>query len=167
MAPSGVPLCRIIDSGSHARSLIWRSKGPSSDISAVCSNDQWDEVYKPGSPNSSPRTCSIALVFVNTRPHGGARRSHRLREQVLGEDSVASHHGSLSREIRLAAEEKLKKGELKAIVATASLELGIDVEVHRFGLPDRARRVPSPLFCSAWAAPATDWALFPRAASSR
>ncbi len=54
------------------------------------------------------------------------RISYRLREN-LGEAVVASHHGSLSRELRLAAEERLKKGELKAIVATASLELGIDI----------------------------------------
>src|SRR6185503_19133431 len=65
------------------------------------------------------------VVFVNTR-RMAERVSHRLRE-ALGENSVASHHGSLSREIRLSAEEKLKRGELKAIVATASLELGIDI----------------------------------------
>src|ERR1044071_8733446 len=65
------------------------------------------------------------LVFVNTR-RMAERVSYRLRER-LGEDAVASHHGSLSREIRLRAEERLKNGELKAIVATASLELGIDI----------------------------------------
>src|SRR6185503_2403409 len=65
------------------------------------------------------------VVFVNTR-RMAERVSHRLRER-LGENAVASHHGSLSREIRLSAEERLKRGELKAIVATASLELGIDV----------------------------------------
>src|SRR5439155_15266069 len=65
------------------------------------------------------------LVFVNTR-RMAERISYRLREH-LGESLVASHHGSLSRELRLSAEERLKKGELKAIVATASLELGIDI----------------------------------------
>src|SRR4029077_4103011 len=65
------------------------------------------------------------LVFVNTR-RMAERISHRLREH-LGDDAVASHHGSLSRDLRLHAEERLKKGELKAIVATASLELGIDI----------------------------------------
>src|ERR1044071_6271036 len=65
------------------------------------------------------------LVFVNTR-RMAERVSYRLREH-LGEDAVASHHGSLAREIRLNAEERLKRGELKAIVATASLELGIDI----------------------------------------
>src|ERR1044071_3726165 len=65
------------------------------------------------------------LIFVNTR-RMAERISYRLREH-LGEAVVASHHGSLSREIRLSAEERLKRGELKAIVATASLELGIDI----------------------------------------
>src|SRR5439155_13879871 len=65
------------------------------------------------------------LVFVNTR-RMAERVSHRLRQR-LGDQAVASRHGSLSRELRLSAEERLKKGELKAIVATASLELGIDI----------------------------------------
>src|SRR5207342_3802612 len=65
------------------------------------------------------------LVFVNTR-RLAERVALALRE-LLGEDAVASHHGSLSREIRLDAEQRLKSGELKAIVATASLELGIDI----------------------------------------
>ena len=65
------------------------------------------------------------LVFVNTRKLA-ERVAHQLR-QTLGEEAVAAHHGSLSRQIRLDAEERLKRGELKAIVATASLEMGIDV----------------------------------------
>src|SRR5262249_8148256 len=65
------------------------------------------------------------LVFVNTR-RLAERVAHHLRE-LLGDDAVASHHGSLSRQIRQSAEQRLKAGQLKAIVATASLEMGIDI----------------------------------------
>ncbi len=114
--------CRIIDVG-HTRQLDLGIEVPPSELSAVCSNEQWDEIYKRLSELITSHRST--LVFVNTR-RMAERVSHRLRE-LLGEDAVASHHGSLSREIRLSAEERLKKGELKAIVATASLELGIDI----------------------------------------
>src|SRR5690606_13854873 len=65
------------------------------------------------------------LVFVNTR-RMAERVAHRLTE-VLGDDVITSHHGSLSKEIRHSAEQRLKEGKLKAIVATASLEMGIDI----------------------------------------
>jgi ATP-dependent Lhr-like helicase len=96
---------------------------PPSELAAVCSHEQWGEVYERlkeliGSHRST-------LIFVNTR-RLAERVAHALRQQ-LGEDSVAAHHGSLSREIRLDAEERLKSGRLKTIVATASLELGIDI----------------------------------------
>ena len=65
------------------------------------------------------------LVFVNTR-RLAERLAHHLGER-LGKDAVAAHHGSLSRKLRLAAEKKLKAGEIRALVATASLELGIDI----------------------------------------
>src|SRR2546430_17655418 len=65
------------------------------------------------------------LVFVNTR-RLAERMAHHLAER-LGKDAVAAHHGSLSRKLRLVAEKKLKSGELRALVATASLELGIDI----------------------------------------
>lgn len=77
------------------------------------------------------------LIFVNTR-RLAERIAHALRE-LLGEDAVASHHGSLSKEIRKTAEERLKNGQLKAIVATASLELGIDI-----GLIDLVCQIGSP-----------------------
>src|SRR5205809_2977038 len=54
------------------------------------------------------------------------RVTHHLSE-LLGADAVTSHHGSLSAKLRLDAEDRLKRGELKALVATASLELGIDI----------------------------------------
>ncbi len=122
VSPSGEPLCRIVDIG-HVRALDLGLEVPASEISTVCSNEQWDEIDKKLSDliNSHRST----LVFVNTR-RIAERISYRLRER-LGADAVASHHGSLSREIRLDAEERLKTGKLKAIVATASLELGIDV----------------------------------------
>src|SRR5207249_10279999 len=65
------------------------------------------------------------LVFVNTR-----RLAERVTQHLcerLGKDKVTSHHGSLSAKLRLEAEDRLKRGELKALVATASLELGIDI----------------------------------------
>src|SRR5688500_9969583 len=65
------------------------------------------------------------LVFVNTR-RLAERVTHHLAER-LGDDAVLAHHGSLSSQLRLNAEEKLKTGKLKAVVATASLELGIDI----------------------------------------
>jgi ATP-dependent Lhr-like helicase len=96
---------------------------PPSELSAVCSNETWGEIYER--LGELVREHRSTLVFVNTR-RLAERVCHYLEEQ-LGEGQVASHHGSLSREIRLRAEEKLKSGQLKAIVATASLELGIDI----------------------------------------
>ncbi|MEX0611972.1 MAG: DEAD/DEAH box helicase [Pirellulales bacterium] len=115
-------LCHIIDTG-HVRQLDLAIEVPTSELSAVCSNETWDEIYARLS--ELIREHRSTLVFVNTR-RLAERVCHYLEEQ-LGEGQVASHHGSLSREIRLQAEEKLKTGQLKAIVATASLELGIDI----------------------------------------
>ena len=116
------PPCQIIDSG-HARALDLQVVVPASELGAVCSNEHWDEVYlKLKELILAHRS---TLVFVNTRKL--AERVAFSLAQHLGEDQVASHHGSLAKDRRLAAEEKLKAGELKAIVATASLELGIDV----------------------------------------
>jgi ATP-dependent Lhr-like helicase len=119
----GAPLdCKIVDTG-HLRQLDLAIEVPDSDLAAVCSNEQWDEVYKKLVHLIT--THRSTLVFVNTR-RMSERLSHRLRE-YLGEEAVASHHGSLSRASRLATEERFKKGELKVVVATASLELGIDI----------------------------------------
>jgi ATP-dependent Lhr-like helicase len=114
--------CHIIDTG-HVRQLDLAIEVPPSELSAVCSHEQWDEVYKRLSALITEHRST--LVFVNTR-RMAERLGHYL-EELLGEGQVASHHGSLSRDIRLRAEEKLKNGQLKAIVATASLELGIDI----------------------------------------
>ncbi len=116
------PQCRIIDTG-HVRELDLAIEMPASELSAVCSVESWQEIYiRLGELIREHRS---TLVFVNTR-RLAERVTHYLEEQ-LGEGHVASHHGSLSREIRLRAEEQLKAGQLKAIVATASLELGIDI----------------------------------------
>ena len=122
VSASGEPDCAILDTG-HARELDLAIELPPSELATVCSKEQWDEIDKKLADliNSHRST----LVFVNTR-RMAERVSYRLREH-LGPDAVASHHGSLARDIRLNAEERLKKGELKAIVATASLELGIDI----------------------------------------
>jgi len=119
---NGEPDCRIVDTG-HVRELDLAVEVPPSELSAVCSVETWQEIYARLAEliNSHRST----LVFVNTR-RLAERVTHFLEEQ-LGEGHVASHHGSLARETRLLAEERLKAGELKAIVATASLELGIDI----------------------------------------
>ncbi|HQU42844.1 MAG TPA: DEAD/DEAH box helicase, partial [Pirellulales bacterium] len=119
---SYVPACQIIDAG-HLRSLDLGIEVPPSDLSAVCSHETWDEIYRRLAELVASHRST--LVFVNTR-RMAERVSFRLRE-LLGEEAVASHHGSLAKETRLAAEKKLQTGQLKAIVATASLELGIDV----------------------------------------
>ena len=93
------------------------------ELGAVCTNEQWTEIYDRLA--TLAREHRSTIVFVNTR---------RLVERValhlgerLGNETVAAHHGSLSRARRFEAEQRLKNGQLKAIVATASLELGIDV----------------------------------------
>ncbi len=107
----------------YARQLELNIEVPSSELGAVASNEMWDEIYdqiaKLATQNRS------TLIFVNTRKLA-ERVAHHLVER-LGEDQVLAHHGSLSRKLRLSAEKKLKNGELKALVATASLELGIDI----------------------------------------
>jgi len=119
---AGVPDCAIIDGG-HARDLDIAVEVPESELSAVCSHEQWAEIY--GRLVELIHSHHSTLVFVNTR-RLAERVAHHLGE-ILGEGVVASHHGSLSREIRQSAEYRLKTGQLKAIVATASLEMGIDV----------------------------------------
>jgi ATP-dependent Lhr-like helicase len=128
------PACHIVDTG-HVRELDLAIEVPPSELQAVCSHEQWDEIYQRLS--TLIREHRSTLVFVNTR-RLAERVCHYLEEQ-LGEGQVASHHGSLSRDMRLRAEEKLKNGQLKAIVATASLELGIDI-----GFIDLVCQVGSP-----------------------
>ena len=113
---------KIVDVG-YSRDLDLKIEVPPSDLSAVCSTEQWGEVNERLVEliNSHRST----LIFVNTR-RMAERVTHQLSE-ILDEDQVGSHHGSLSSAIRLQTEQQLKNGELKAVVATASLELGLDV----------------------------------------
>ena len=117
-----VPNCEIVDVG-HLRQLDLGLEVPPSELEAVCSHEQWGEVYER--IVQLIQTHRSTLVFVNTR-RMAERVTHHLAE-LLGEEAVASHHGSLSRQMRHSAEQRLKDGELKAVVATASLEMGIDV----------------------------------------
>ena len=96
---------------------------PGSELSAVASNEMWDEIYDRIAALATEHRST--LVFVNTR-RLAERMAHHLAER-LGKDAVAAHHGSLSRKLRLVSERKLKAGEIRALVATASLELGIDI----------------------------------------
>ena len=112
----------IVDVG-HARDLDLNLQLPPLELQAVCSNEHWGEIYER--IEQLIQSHRSTLVFVNTR-RLAERVAFRLTER-LGGDAVASHHGSLSREIRLDAEQRLKAGKLKAIVATASLEMGIDI----------------------------------------
>ncbi len=114
--------CAIIDGG-HARELDLGVEVPASELSAVCSHEQWGEIYQRIVDLVTSHRST--LVFVNTR-RLAERVAHHLKE-ILGDGVVASHHGSLSKEIRQSAEQRLKNGELRAIVATASLEMGIDI----------------------------------------
>ena len=114
--------CALIDIG-HLRALDLDVEVPKSPLTAVCSHETWEEIYaRMAELIGAHRT---TLVFVNTRKM--AERIAARLTKILGEDAVTSHHGSLSRKHRLDAEHRLKEGRLRALVATASLELGIDV----------------------------------------
>ena len=119
----------------HKRQMDLAIEVPGQELGPVASNELWDEIYD--------RICELVqqhrstLVFVNTR-RLAERVSFNLAER-MGEDVVGAHHGSLARKLRLDAESKLKNGELKVLVATASLELGIDI-----GHVDLALHIGSP-----------------------
>src|ERR1043166_6217962 len=119
---AGSGACEIIDTG-HKRALDLAIELPGSPLEAVMSNEVWAEIY--GRLSELIQEHRTTLVFVNTR-RLAERVAHQLCER-LGKDQVASHHGSLSAKLRLDAENRLKRGELRALVATASLELGIDI----------------------------------------
>ena len=114
--------CTIIDSG-HRRARDLAIEVPASPLEAVMSHEVWEQVYgRLADLIAAHRT---TLVFVNTR-----RLAERVTRQLsdrLGEEHVTAHHGSMSKEHRHDAEQRLKGGRLKALVATASLELGIDI----------------------------------------
>ena len=119
---SGRPDPVIVQIG-HQRVLDLAVEVPASELGPVASHEMWDEIYNRVA--ELVRQHRSTLVFVNTR-RLAERVAHHLEER-LGKDAVATHHGSLSRKLRLAAENKLKAGEIQALVATASLELGIDI----------------------------------------
>jgi ATP-dependent Lhr-like helicase len=125
---------KIIQIG-HRRAMDLAVEVPRDELSSVASNEMWKDIYD--------RLATLALehrttlIFVNTR-RLSEKIAHHLAER-LGETAVLPHHGSLSRALRLEAEQRLKRGELRAVVATASLELGIDI-----GTVDLVCQVGSP-----------------------
>jgi ATP-dependent helicase Lhr and Lhr-like helicase len=128
--------CTIVDSG-HKREMDLAIEIPRSPLEAVMAHEVWDEYYDRLA--DLIRAHKTTLIFVNTRRL--AERLARHLSERLGEDAVTAHHGSLSKEKRLDAETRLKTGSLKALVATASLELGIDIGhvdlVCQIGSPHR------------------------------
>jgi ATP-dependent Lhr-like helicase len=118
----GMADCAIVDIG-YAKQRDLALELPPTPLEAVMSGEQWTQVYA--------RVAELVwlhkttLVFVNTRRM--AERAARHLGDILGKEAVAAHHGSLSKETRLDAEQRLKRGELKVLVATASLELGLDI----------------------------------------
>src|SRR5690606_616281 len=133
-ATRDVPDCAIVDIG-YTRQRDLALEVPPTPLSAVMSNDQWEQVYLRVA--GLVREHRTTLVFVNTRRMAERAAFHLGR--LLGHDAVATHHGSLSKELRLDAEQKLKRGQLQVLVATASLELGLDIGdvdlVCQFGSP--------------------------------
>ena len=134
-AADGSPLCEIVDLG-HQRNLDLAIEVPQAeDLHAVAPHEQWEDLLE--SLSALIGAHRTTLVFVNTR-RLAERLAHRLGERV-GTENVAAHHGSLSRERRLGVEARLRDGSLRALVATASLELGIDI-----GSIDLAVQIGSP-----------------------
>lgn len=114
--------CAIVDIG-HARPRDLDIEVPPVPLSAVMANDVWERVYDRLAELA--REHRTTLIFVNTRRL--AERLARHLSERLGKTAVAAHHGSLAKEMRLDAEQRLKGGELQVLIATASLELGIDI----------------------------------------
>jgi len=119
---AGRPDPAVVNVG-HQRQMDLAIEVPASELGPVASNEMWDEIYARLAELVQQHRST--LVFVNTR-RMVERVAHHLAE-ILGQDAVAAHHGSLARKLRLVAEKKLKNGEVQVLVATASLELGIDI----------------------------------------
>ena len=134
LAGNGRPVPEIVDIG-HKRKLDLAVEIPATLLGPVASNEMWDEIYDRIVQLTDQHRST--LVFVNTR-RLVERVAHNLAER-LGEENVGAHHGSLSRRLRLEAERKLKEGKIKVLVATASLELGIDI-----GTVDLVIQISSP-----------------------
>src|SRR6059058_6026140 len=120
--PDGSPRCSIVDVG-HRRTLDLALELPDDELGAVASAEQMGEILDRITEHVKGHRTT--LVFVNTR-RMAERVAHQLGER-LGEDQVAAHHGSLSKDRRRRVESRLRAGDLRALVATASLELGIDI----------------------------------------
>jgi ATP-dependent Lhr-like helicase len=118
----GAPAPTVVDVG-HFRDMDLAVEVPRMELQAVCTHEHWAEVYERLMQLIDEHRST--LIFVNTRKLA-ERVAHQLTER-LGEDKVLSHHGSLSHRSRQRTEQRLKEGSLKAVVATASLELGIDI----------------------------------------
>jgi ATP-dependent helicase Lhr and Lhr-like helicase len=114
--------CTVVDKG-HKRKLDLAVEVPGSPLEAVMSHEVWQEIY--GRLVELIESHRTTLITVNTR-RLAERMAHQLSEK-LGSEHVAAHHGSLAKEVRLDAEQRLRDGKLKVLVATASLELGIDI----------------------------------------
>lgn len=122
VAADGTPDCELVDIG-YAKQRDLALELPPTPLQAVMSNEQSEQLYnRIAELVGQHRT---TLVFVNTRRM--AERAARHLGERLGKEHVAAHHGSLAKELRLDAEQRLKAGQLKVLVATASLELGIDI----------------------------------------
>lgn len=132
--PEGPPDCVIVNAG-HQRDIDLTVEVPPTDLEAVCSGEQWKDIYDRLA--ELVRAHRTTLVFVNTR-RLSERVAYHLAERI-GEEHVSAHHGSLSKGRRLDLERRLKAGEMKALVATASLELGIDI-----GAVDLVCQIESP-----------------------
>jgi ATP-dependent Lhr-like helicase len=118
----GSPECAIVDMG-HRRTMELQIEVPDQELGPIATHEMWGEMYdRIGALTQQHRS---TLIFVNTR-RLVERAAHQLTTR-LGEGRVAPHHGSLSRQLRLDAEEGLKSGAIPVVVATASLELGIDI----------------------------------------
>ncbi len=124
IGPDGTPNCLVVDTG-HTRTVDLAIQLPERELGPIATHEQWAETLDAVA--ELVRSHDTTLVFVNTR-RLVERVAHQLSER-LGEEAVVAHHGSLSRSIRLAAEQQLKNGTVKVCVATASLELGIDIGV--------------------------------------
>jgi len=116
------PECTIIDTG-HQRQRDLGLEIPDAPLEAVMSAEVWEQVYRRLAELIEQHRTT--LIFVNTRRM--AERVTRKLSELVGEEQLTAHHGSLAKEHRLDAEQRLKGGALKALVATASLELGIDI----------------------------------------
>src|SRR5438067_8791991 len=114
--------CTIVDTG-HVRDRDLALEVPPSPLEAVMSGEVWQQVYARLAELT--REHRTTLVFVNTRRM--AERVARHLSAIIGKDVVTAHRGSLAKERRLGGEQRLQRGELRALVATASLELGIDI----------------------------------------